>query len=96
MEQDKNVYHYQDYKKYLNAVLSPVGEGRGMRSKLARAIGCQTAFISQVLKHDTHFSSEHALLISDFLKHTESESQYFMILVQLGRAGTMALQKFYK
>ncbi len=42
------------------------------------------------------FTLEHALLISDFLGHTEIEREYFLLLVQKDRAGSVRLQKYFQ
>lgn len=96
-EPDKqtSVFDYNDYKKFLTSRLSTTGENRGARSRLAAALNCQTAFISQVLNGDTHFSLEHAVLIEKFLKLAPDEAHFFMLLVHLGRAGSKTLQDYY-
>jgi uncharacterized protein (TIGR02147 family) len=90
------VFEYRDYKKYLNAALSTGGASRGSRSRLAEALRCQTAFISHVLNGNSHFSLEHAVVISRFLNHTQDESKYFVLLVSLGRAGSKELEEHFK
>jgi uncharacterized protein (TIGR02147 family) len=90
------VFDYSDYKLYLNAVLSTQGAHRGSRSRLARELRCQTAFISHVLNGNSHFSLEHAVVISRFLSHTSDESRYFILLVNLGRAGSKELVDHFK
>src|SRR5271168_3515074 len=90
------IFDYRDYKKYLNVALSTEGTSRGSRSRLAAKLRCQTAFISHVLNGNSHFSLEHAVVISQFLGHTPEESRYFILLVSLGRAGTKALEEHFK
>jgi uncharacterized protein (TIGR02147 family) len=90
------VFEYRDYKKYLNAALSTGGASRGSRSRLAESLRCQTAFISHVLNGNSHFSLEHAVVISRFLNHTPDESRYFILLVSLGRAGSKELEEHFK
>jgi uncharacterized protein (TIGR02147 family) len=90
------IFEYRDYKKYLNTALSTGGATRGSRSRLAEALRCQTAFISHVLNANSHFSLEHAVVISRFLGHTPEESRYFILLVSLGRAGSKALEEHFK
>jgi uncharacterized protein (TIGR02147 family) len=92
---EKSVFEYRDYKEYLGDRLAVSGQTRGQRSKLAETLGCQTAFVSQVVNGHTHFSLEHAIVINQFLSHTESESHYFMLLVHQGRAGTKTLREYY-
>jgi uncharacterized protein (TIGR02147 family) len=90
------IFDYRDYKEYLDQAFSPRGAGRGSRSRLAKALNCQTAFISHVLNGHAHFSLEHAVVISQHLNHTPEESKYFMLLVGLGRAGSRLLEDHYK
>jgi uncharacterized protein (TIGR02147 family) len=90
------IFDYRDYKKYLNVALSTGGATRGSRSRLASELRCQTAFISHVLNGNSHFSLEHAVVISRFLSHTPEESRYFILLVSLGRAGSKQLEDHFK
>lgn len=92
---EPTIFDFDDYKKYLNVVLDTKGETRGKRSKLAQAIGCGTAFVSQVLQGNVHFSLEAMIGINEFLGHTDEESHYFMLLAQMGRAGSKKLEHYY-
>lgn len=87
------LFDYKDYKKYLNDILDSPDYGRGARSRLARYLGTQSAFVAQVLKGHQHFSSDHAEAISVFLKHNRKETLYFFYLHQKDRAGTNALRQ---
>ncbi len=97
-ENSKNshsVFDYTDYRKYLEIRLPVSGPKRGMRSRMAKALRCQTAFISRVLHGDAQFSLEHALAVNPFLGHSESEGDYFVLLVHYSRAGTSQLEHYY-
>lgn len=93
----EQVFDFQDYKRYLLALIEsqPV-KGRGFRSKLADAIGVQRAFVSQVLQKDLHFSLEQAEKLCRFIEMTPDESHYFLLLLQVGRAGTKELRKYFQ
>ena len=91
------VYNFQDYKEYLFSRLdSEDGLGKGGRSRLCEAMGCQTAYLSQVLNGTAHLSMEQAEAVSRFIGHGDDETEYFLLLVQLGRAGTNGLRAFVK
>ncbi|HLD99879.1 MAG TPA: TIGR02147 family protein [Bdellovibrionota bacterium] len=94
---ERNIFDFKDYKAYLNENFKtrPSG-GRGVRSALANAIGCQSAYVSQVLNGPAHFSLEQADLINQFLGHTSDESGFFLLLVQLARAGTQSLRSHFQ
>jgi len=70
--------------------------GRGSRARLSRAIGCQTAYTTQVLRGDSHFSLEQAEAISEFLGHTDDQGHYFLLLVQIARAGSSKLRQRFQ
>lgn len=91
-----SVIEFNDYKKYLAATLKTSGESRGIRSRLARHLRCQTSHISQVLRGSTHFSLEHAAQINEFLKHTYDESEYFILLLLRDRSGNRSLTKHFE
>jgi len=90
------VFDFKNYKNYLKKILDTKGTLRGSRSKLAKTLGCQTGFISQVLNGNTHFSLEHCAGISKYLGHDEEEKHFFMLLCQLEKAGSTDLKEYYQ
>ena len=90
-----SVFDFDSYKRYIAARLPTQGKSRGLRAKLAETLGCQGAYVSQVLHGITHFSLEHAVLVDAFLEHGQEESHYFMLLVHRDRAGTKKLREYY-
>lgn len=90
-----SVFEHQNYKNYLKNIFTIDGSGRGMRSKLAKHIGCQSGFISHILNGHVNFSLEQTLKVSDFLEHDEEQSEFFMLLVQFERAGSADLKNHF-
>lgn len=89
-----DIFRERDYKNYLRERISLApAEGHGLRSKLARALNCQTAYISRVLNGDAHLSAEQAMATAVFFDLGQEETQFFLTLVQFTRAGTPALRK---
>lgn len=88
-------FTFTDYKKYLVERLAI----RGERARFSRAIGCQTAYISQVLSVDSgrfaagQLSVEQAEAANQYFKHDDDESDFFLILVSIARAGSAGLKK---
>ena len=90
------VYEFKDYKVYVRAwVGSRPNQGHGEKSRIAKHLKCHIAYVSQVLNAQAHLSSEQADALNSFFGHSEDESDYFMMLVQRGRAGTHSLESFY-
>lgn len=89
-----SVFEYKDYKKFLRFALEKkFSERKGIRSDLARAMGCQPGYVSKVLNGDAPLSLEQADAANHYLGHNEEESQHFLMLVELARAGTPSLRK---
>lgn len=89
----KSVFESKDYKAYINDLFrARPSRGRGERAKLAEALRCHTAYISQVLNGDSHFSMEQAEAANGHLGHSREEAEFFLLLVLHGRAGSTALR----
>lgn len=64
----KDIFDYDDYKKYLHdLLLSQPSKGHGFRSRLAEVAGCRVSYVSQVLNQDMDFSLEQAESINPLL-----------------------------
>lgn len=91
------IFEYTDYKKFLQEhIHNQPYRGRGLRLKLAQYLNCQTAYISQVLNKYTHFSMEQSLKVAEFFELNASEREFFLLLVQMARAGTKELENFHR
>lgn len=91
------IYDFTDYKKYLEAWIdAQPSRGYGQRGKMARSIGCQTAYISQVLNGPLHLSLEQAERMNAFLGHGQDEANFYLLLVQFGRAGMENLRRHFR
>jgi uncharacterized protein (TIGR02147 family) len=87
------VYEYKDYKRYLSDLIETQRAQRGYQTKLAEAAGCQKAFISQVLRGTVHLTFDHGIGLCRFWQFTPDETEYFIELLQLARAGTPGLRE---
>lgn len=91
-----NITNFSDYKDYLSALEVQVrGLERGFRKKLAEAVGCQSAFISQVMNGPAHLSLEQGLRAARHFGLSELRQRYFLTLIELARAGTPDLREYF-
>jgi uncharacterized protein (TIGR02147 family) len=95
MSQQKSVFEYSGYKAYLINRLGKKRERKGLRSSLAKALGCQPTYISQVLNGSAEFNLEQGHRVSDFLGHSAEEEHYFLLMIQKARAGTKDLERYF-
>ncbi len=86
-----HLFEFTDYRKYLELFLSE----RGKKKELCEFIPCQTTFLSNVMSGTANLSLEHAIRTAEFLNLSEKESHYFMLIVQLGKAGSKNLENYY-
>lgn len=91
------VFEYQDYKAYIAAWIQsrPTG-GRGERSRIAERVRCHLAYVSQVLNGSSHFSLEQGEALNVLFEHSDDETEFFLLLIELARAGTNDLRKFFQ
>lgn len=92
----KSVFEYNNYKIYLNQWIQSTVRRRGERTRIAEALRCHTAYISQVLNGNADFSLEQADILNSHLGHSSEESHFFLLLVQHSRSGTNSLKEYFK
>lgn len=88
-----DIFKFEDYRTYLIEIIKQKdGKSRGYKSYLADQIGCQRAFVSQVLKGDAHFNLEHGEAVARILGLSNEEADFFLLLILYSRAGTFQLR----
>ncbi|WP_413290199.1 TIGR02147 family protein [Bdellovibrio sp. HCB337] len=89
-----SVYQFEDYKEYFNNwVESLPKQGHGEYRRVSMALNVSTTMVSQVFKGDKELSLELACDLCEYLNLNEDETDYFLLLVEHRRAGSMKLQK---
>jgi uncharacterized protein (TIGR02147 family) len=91
-----NVYKFENYKELLRAKIKEFKATRGIVAKMAEAAGCQRSYLSQALNTHVHLTPDHAFGLSEFFGFNSDERNYFLLLVDYGRAGTRALKTHLK
>ncbi|MGZ3685929.1 MAG: TIGR02147 family protein [Bdellovibrionota bacterium] len=92
-----DLFKFQDYRSFLEEYFRSQGKGgRGQLSKVAKVLGVHSTFVSLVFQEKRDLSFEQAVLLAQHLQLTESETDYFLLLVQLARAGNSQLKEHTK
>jgi len=86
-----SIFDFDDYKTYLEQKISADGKTRGLRSRLAKKLGCSPAYLTQVLKGPGHVTFEHAAVIVNYFGLTSDEEDYFFLLLQRDRSSRKEL-----
>ena len=85
-----NIFEFESYGKFMIAITRNEID-RGSKGRLAKAAGCNPSWMTRVLADEVHLTPDQALGITQYLQLNESETDYFMGLVELERAATPAL-----
>ncbi len=92
-----NIFDFSDYKAYLKTLIRTSPQlGHGFKSKIAKTLRCQTAYVSQVLNQNANFSLEQAEELNLLLQHTKEEGRFLLLLIQKERAGSVRLRKRFE
>ena len=71
-------------------------KGYGQMSLLARFLGVHSTLVSQIFKEHKDLTTDQAASVADFFSLGEMEAEYFVLLVQIDRAGTPTAKALYK
>lgn len=89
-----NVFEFQNYGEFLKALVKN-REARGLtQSELAKAMGCQAAYLSQVLKDKAELTEDHGIRLCHFLEFSGTEIEYFLVILRLARAASPSLRTY--
>lgn len=88
-----NLYYVEDYKEYLREKIQARKRERGYPSRVAEAAGCHKSYLSQVIHGHVHLTPDHAAALADFWKLDAEDSEHFLNLVHLARAGSPSLRR---
>lgn len=86
-----DIYQFNQYREYLIIRLNKPGA----RLSASHSINCHSTYLSRVLKSRANLSLEQAMRMNDVLNHDENQSHYFLLLVQMERAGTKELREYF-
>ncbi len=91
-----DIYQYDDYRLFLDELISKNTTTKGFRTRLASAARCQKSFLSQVMAGNVHLTPDHAANIAGFLKFDRDETSFFIDMVIYARAGSESLKEFLR
>lgn len=97
MAKSLDLFSFRDYRTYVSAWLDDARVKKSSNlSRLSGQIGVHTSFLAHVLAGDKNLSFEQATELSEALQHTDLERDFFFALLQLERAGTQKLKKYWQ
>lgn len=86
---EKSILKFTDYKAYIRQLSS-----HGTAKIMAHHLGVNSTMISQILSGPKDFTLEQGEKLLSFFNLKGPEAEYFLILIQIERAGTKSLKDF--
>ena len=83
-----SVFPFDDYRLYLERLVTINRGWRGFKTRLAGAAGCTSGFLTQVMGGHASFSVDHMVKIAHFLGLSPNEWDYLRELVIAERCGS--------
>ncbi|WP_413578537.1 TIGR02147 family protein [Bdellovibrio sp. HCB290] len=92
-----SIFQYTDYKKFVNDRIKDMPkQGRGEFQRLAAALTMHSTTVSHVFKGDKDLTLEQTAGICQHWGLNPNESDYFVTMVELTRAGSPTLKKIFQ
>src|ERR1700692_4612304 len=88
-----DVFEFNDYRKFLEAQIAGNSSERGYQTKLSKAAGCKGSFLSQALHSHVNLTPDHAAGLCRFWNFDDDETDWFIELLTLARAGSPEMKK---
>src|SRR5258708_4009541 len=96
MSKGLDIFSFSDYRKYIKAWLKEAkSKHKSNLSRLSKRIGVHTTYLAHILNGSKNLSFEQAAEMSEVLGHTKIEEDYFFALLQIDRAGSAKLKKYW-
>jgi uncharacterized protein (TIGR02147 family) len=88
-----NIFTFEDYRTYLKDFLAlEENQSSGKRKSLLASASMSSSYLTQILAGTKHLSSEQAYEMALDMGLTEKETDYFLVMVEMGRVGTVKLR----
>jgi uncharacterized protein (TIGR02147 family) len=92
-----SIFEYKDIKSYLKHSISQLPKkGRGEITRISRHLKVSPTLVSHVLSGEKSFTLEQAQSLISYFGLIDIEADYFLIMVQLERAGSQGLKVYFK
>jgi uncharacterized protein (TIGR02147 family) len=92
------IFDYENYKDFVREWITALpNRGHGFYTRIADQLSVTTVLVSQIFRGDQRdLTLEQALTLGQFLGLNDSELEYFILLVELNRAGSSVLKKYFE
>lgn len=97
MSKHINIFDFYEYRAFLREWIEEAKSRKASNlSRLAETLGVHSTFLSHVLSGSKNLSLEQATVLSEHLNQTKIEREYLFALLQLEKAGSHSLKKYWQ
>src|SRR4051812_29932070 len=90
------VFEFDDYKKFVLARLRSMPKrGHGQFRRIAQLLNIHTTMVTHIFKGDAQLTIDHALKLGQHWGLDPLEKDYFIMLLQIERAGTSDARNYF-
>lgn len=90
------IFDYANYKDFIHDFLKTMPKkGHGQSARIAKILGVHSTMVTHILKGNAQLTIEQAVKLIPYFMFNELESEYFILLVQLERAGDKSTKQFF-
>lgn len=89
-----SVYSFDDYRKFIEASVKDRKTPWGIWSQIAKAAGCQSAYLTQSMKGRAELTADHIIGIAEYFELSSDETQFLILILDYSRAATKKLKDF--
>ncbi|MGE3759736.1 MAG: TIGR02147 family protein [Pseudobdellovibrionaceae bacterium] len=91
------LFEFSDYRPFLKHYIRHLPKGgRGEVSRMAQHLRVNSTLLSQIFSGSKDLTLEQAQNMCEYLALSSLESDYFMLLVQIARAGSVKLKNYFR
>src|ERR1700722_18541431 len=89
-----SIFDFDNYHAYMSKRIKLMpNQGNGLGRKLAEHMGIHTSLVSQILQGQRELNPDYAASMADFFGMNDLETDYFLALVHLEKAGNEIMRK---
>lgn len=92
-DQQMRIYEFENYRAVISHFIRDNESTRGYQGQLAKAAGCHRSYLSHVLNRSVQLTLDQGAGLCRFWALSELESNFFLDLIALERAGTAPLRE---
>jgi uncharacterized protein (TIGR02147 family) len=89
-----SIYNFDNYRTYIKSKVKAEKSNWGLWAKLAKAAACQPTYLTQAMGAKANLTADHILGIAKYWALSIDDTDFFLLLLEYGRAGTPALKKY--